>query len=157
MKGKGITIKKNRQHEEKRMGAACWWKLQQKVWITHQRLVPVEPGQRLGPSLPVGTVIDPVQLVQPALAQGPLPGVVSWPGLPNRPKVLPVPKVTRVYRLGCSHWDVRELLLHAALASQSSFTAHSQRSPFYWAFTVDDAHRSPHGAPVCIVPSMTPA
>lgn len=139
------------------MAAACWWKVQQKVWITHQRLVPVQPGQRLGPSLPVGAVIDPVQLVQPALAQGPVPGVVSWPGLPTRPKVVPVPKVTRVYRLGCSHWGIRELLLHTALTGQSSFTTHSQRPPFYRPFAMDDVHGPPHGAPVSIVPSMDPA
>lgn len=139
------------------MAAACWWKVQQKVWITHQRLVPVQPGQRLGPSLPVGAVIDPVQLVQPALAQGPVPGVVSWPCFPTRPKVVPVPKVTRMYRLAWSHWGIRELFLHTALSGQSSFTTHSQGPSFYWSLTMDDMHGPPHGASISIVPSMAPA
>lgn len=105
----------------------------------------------------MGAVIDPVQLVQPALAQGSFPGVVSWPDLPTRPHVLPVPKVARVYRFVSSHRGVRELLLYAALTGQSSFTAHCQGSPLYRALTVDDAHRPPNGAPMGVIPSVTPS
>lgn len=94
----------------------------------------------------MGAVIDPVQLVEPALAQGPVPGVVFGAGLPPGSKMLPVPKVPRVHRPGCRRRAVRKLLLHAALTGQSPLAAHGQGPPLHGALAVDDVHGAPRRA-----------
>lgn len=113
---------------------------------THQRLVrdPVEPVHIAGPKVPV---IGPVQLVEPALAQGSVSGALPW--LPRWPVVhLPVPQVRQVARLRA----VTVVLIHAALPCQLFLPACSQGPSFYRPLTVDVADMAPHGAAVGVTP-----
>lgn len=121
---------------------------------THRRLVrdPVEPVHIAGPKVPL---IRPVQLVEPALAQGSVPGVASgavpwFPlPLPAWPVVhLPVPQVRQVARLRA----VTVVLIHAALPCQLPLPACSQGLSLYRPLTVDVVDRTPHGAAVGVTP-----
>lgn len=108
------------------------------VGDTHQGFIhcPVEPGNRVGPNVPV---IAPANLAQPALTLEPALRMVMM-------RIIVVMMV-RLPHAPPLRNDVQEVLLHAALSREGPFPASGQCAPLHRALTVDDPHVGPRAHP----------